>query len=105
MQKKIKLFFFDIRIDKDRALVTKAENEIVLTSTEYKILCLLAERPGKIFTKKQIYEAVWNDYYFEDDSSLLVHISNLRNKIEVNPKKPEILKTIKGLGYKVEQEK
>jgi len=77
--------------------------EISLTSTEFKILCLLGESPGRVFTKKQIYEAVWKDWYIEDDSALLVHMSNLRNKIESDPKKPVILKTIKGLGYKVEK--
>lgn len=99
------LIFFDIMIDREKGLIQKGGEDILLTSTEYKILCLLAEHPGRIYTKKQIYEAVWNDYYYEDDSSLLVHMSNLRNKIETTPKKPEILKTIKGLGYKVEQQK
>ena len=85
--------------------LTKNGEVIILTSTELKILHLLMSQPGRVFTKQQIYESVWEEYYMESDSSVLVHISNLRNKIENNPKKPEILKTIKGLGYKVERQK
>lgn len=83
--------------------LTKNGADVVLTSTELKILHLLMSHPGRVFTKQQIYENVWEEYYMESDGSILVHISNLRNKIEDEPKQPRILKTIKGLGYKVER--
>jgi len=80
--------------------LTKGGAQVPLTSTEFKILSLFMEHPGQVFTKKQIFEHVWNDYYVEDDNSLLVHLSNLRSKIEDDPKHPAFLHTVKGLGYK-----
>ena len=97
------LTLFDLVLNQNEGTLTKGGNPITLTSTEYHILSLLMTNPGRIFTKKQIYETVWQDYYVADDSSLLVHMSNLRNKIEDDSKTPRILKTVKGLGYKVER--
>ena len=79
------------------------KREVILTSLEYKILKLLMEKAGKIFTKREIFELVWEEHYFGDDSTIMVHISNLREKIETNPRKPIYLKTIRGLGYKFEK--
>ena len=60
---------------------------------------------GRVYTKKQIYEKVWEESYFGDDNTLLVHLSHLREKIEDNPKSPKYLKTIRGIGYKFEKVK
>jgi DNA-binding response OmpR family regulator len=79
------------------------ENEVQLTSTEYKLLVYLSENAGRVFTKKQIFEHVWDEPYFGDDNTIMVHISNLRDKIEADPKNPEYIKTIRGLGYKLEK--
>jgi DNA-binding response OmpR family regulator len=88
----------------DEGRVERDGVEISLTSTEFKILRLLLGSPGKIFTQRQIYQAVWGGSLGAADSALvLVHISNLRNKIEADPKHPQLLKTIKGLGYKVQK--
>ena len=59
------------------------------------------ENPKRVFTKKQLYNAVWDDYYYYDDNTIMVHISHLRNKIEINPQNPEYIKTIRGIGYKL----
>ena len=59
---------------------------------------------GRIFTKRQIFDYARNDGYIADDNTVMVHISNLRAKIEDDPRSPKILKTIKGLGYKIEKE-
>lgn len=64
---------------------------------------LLMKEPGKIFTKVQIYENIIGDYFQSDDNTLMVHISRLREKIEDDPKNPEYIKTIRGLGYKIEK--
>lgn len=77
---------------------------ISLTSTEFKLLRVFMETPGRIYTRQQLYENIWDDPYYGDDNTVAVHISNLRNKIEMDPKNPAILKTIKGLGYKMEKE-
>ena len=74
-----------------------------LTKTEFLILELLMKNAGKIFTKQQIFDYAWDDPYIGDDNTIIVHISNLRGKIENDPKNPKKIKTIKGLGYKFEK--
>lgn len=94
----------DIVLNKSEGVVTKNGKEIVLTKTEFLILELLMQNKGRIFTKQQIFDYARDSEYIADDNTVMVHISNLRAKIEDDPKKPKILKTIKGLGYKVEKE-
>ncbi|QOS79595.1 response regulator transcription factor [Paenibacillus sp. JNUCC31] len=74
--------------------------EIPLTAIEYKLLATLMQSPGRVFTKKQLFEQVWSDYYYEDANTVMVHISRLRDKIEESPKQPFYIQTIRGLGYK-----
>lgn len=95
---------FDIVLNKDEAIVTKSGKAAELTKTEFLILELLMQNRGRIFTKQQIFDYAWDSGYIADDNTVMVHISNLRAKIEDNPKTPKILKTIKGLGYKIEKE-
>lgn len=95
---------FDIALNKDEGIVTKGGKAIELTKTEFLILELLMQNRGRIFTKQQIFDYAWDSGYIADDNTVMVHISNLRAKIEDNPKTPKILKTIKGLGYKIEKE-
>lgn len=92
----------DLRLDSDNCILYKSGKEITLTYTEYKLLKYLMENPGRVFTKKQIFEQVWEEPYYGDDNTIMVHISNLRDKIESDPKRHEYLKTIRGLGYKME---
>ena len=99
-----KITCFDITFNKEEGIVTKAGNIIELTKTEMLILELLMQNRGKIFTKQQIFDYAWDGDFIADDNTIMVHISNLRGKIEDNPKSPKILKTIKGLGYKIEKE-
>ncbi|MCM1237448.1 MAG: winged helix-turn-helix domain-containing protein, partial [Ruminococcus flavefaciens] len=84
-------------------IVEKGGRKIELTKTEFLILELLMQNRGRIFTKQQIFDYVWKDTYVGDDNTIMVHISNLRSKIEDTPKTPAILKTVKGLGYKLEK--
>lgn len=95
---------FDIVLNKDEGIVTKGGKAAELTKTEILILELLMQNRGRIFTKQQIFDYAWDSGYIADDNTVMVHISNLRAKIEDNPKTPKILKTIKGLGYKIEKE-
>lgn len=92
----------DLLLDQSQCLLYRSGEPVVLTSTEYKILELMMKQPGRVFTRKKIYEAVWEDFYVYEDNSIMVHISNIRDKIEKDSKKPEYLKTIRGLGYKIE---
>ncbi len=95
---------FDVVLNTQEGSVKKSGVSIPLTRTEFRILSLLMEHPGRIYTKQQIYEYVWDGEVMPDDSTVMVHISNLRSKIEDDVKNPRILKTIKGLGYKIEKE-
>ncbi|MCM1989926.1 response regulator transcription factor [Oceanirhabdus seepicola] len=91
----------ELTLDTGRCLLLKGEKEINLTSKEFKIMAMLMRRIGQIFTKKQIYEEVWEEQYFGEDNVIMVHMSKLRDKIEDIPKEPKYLKTVRGLGYKV----
>lgn len=94
---------FDLELNLAECVLKKSGQEISLTRTEYKILELLMKNPGRIFTKQQIFDYAWEDTYMGDDNTIMVHIINLRNKIENEPRKPVIIRTIKGLGYKLEK--
>lgn len=92
----------DITINKESYTVYKKNNKVDLNAKEYRILELLMDNPGRVFTKKQIYEEVWGEPFYGDENTIMVHISHLRDKIEEDPKVPKYLKTIRGIGYKVE---
>lgn len=90
-------------LDKTSCEVLRNNMPLELNAKEFKILELLIENPGKVYTKKQIYETIWEDTYYGDDNTIMVHISHIRDKIEEDPKKPQYLKTIRGIGYKMEK--
>lgn len=81
--------------------VTKDGSHIELTSKEFEILKLLMQNPKKVYTKEQIYSLVWKDAYLGDENAVNVHISRLRNKIEDNPRNPQYIVTVWGIGYKL----
>lgn len=91
-----------LRLDLDAMSLTKNGAPISLTPTEYKILSCLMRAPGRIFTKVQLYEAVSGTYFESDENTMMVHISKLRDKIEDDPRHPCFIKTVRGLGYKIE---
>ena len=92
----------DLVLDTQTLALKKREEGIFLTPMEYKILALFMINPVMIFTKVQIYENTCGEYVESDDNTIMVHISNLREKIEENPKNPQYIKTIRGVGYKIE---
>lgn len=77
--------------------------EILLTGKQHQILMVFLRHPNQILTKEQIYEAVWGEPYMEGDKTVMVHIRYLREKLELNPSSPEIVETIRGIGYRVKQ--
>ena len=79
-------------------------NPVRLTSKEFSILELLMSYPGRVYSADEIYEAVWNEDAINTDT-IMVHIRKLREKIEVNPKTPQYLKVVWGLGYKIEKQR
>ena len=76
---------------------------VKLTPIEYKILNLLMRHPGRVFPAEEIYERIWNETAVSTDT-MMVHIRNIREKIEINPKKPKYLKVVWGVGYKIEKQ-
>lgn len=82
--------------------VTVNDETIKLTPTEYKILCLLAKYKGQVLSVETIYEAVWEQAFLGSESTVMFHISKLREKIEDNPKKPLYIKVVWGQGYMIE---
>lgn len=96
--KKIELH--DLTLDLEQCLLFKGNEQIALTSIEFKILRLLMNSPGRVFTKKQIYEAVWEDTYIVDDNNIMVYISRLREKLGIR-EEDSYIQTIRGLGYKI----
>ncbi|MEG2289680.1 MAG: response regulator transcription factor [Clostridium sp.] len=94
----------DLIIDKEAYKVTKDEGEIKLTKKEFYILLLLMENQGKVYTTEIIYNLIWKEEYIENDNSVITHIRNLRDKIGDRVKESIYIKTIWGVGYKVEKE-
>lgn len=96
------LKFKSLTIDFNGYRVYKDGEEIKLTSTEFKILKLLVSEPGKVYTKKQIFNEVWQEDYLEADNNVMVHIRRLREKIEDDPQNHKFIKTVWGIGYRFE---
>ena len=73
-------------------------------SHEYRILLLLVQNPGRVFSISQIYERIWNEEAIGGDNTVAVHIRHIREKIEINPREPRYLKVVWGVGYKIEKQ-
>ncbi|WP_019912476.1 response regulator transcription factor [Paenibacillus sp. HW567] len=89
-----------LKLDHQDCMLYKEDHEIPLTAIEYNLLRTLMGAPGRVWTKRQLFEQVWDDDYFEDANTIMVHMSRLREKIEDNPRQPVFIRTIRGLGYK-----
>src|SRR3954453_18128114 len=90
----------DLKIDFDRRLVTLAGDEIRVTYVEFEILGALARSPGRVLTRETLLEHVWGDSEYRDPRTVDVHIRHLREKLERDPKEPEFLFTVRGVGYR-----
>ncbi len=91
-----------VTLDDRTKSVTVDGEEVALTPTEYSILQLLMSNPGKVFSTKALYEAVWQEAALGSEGAVAVHIRHLREKIEINPSEPRYLKVVWGQGYKME---
>ncbi len=89
----------NLKIDLNNYLVTKNGEPLSLTSKEFSILRLLTTNPNQTFSKQDIYMKIWGETYYDNDNVINVHIRRLREKIEDDPSKPEIIKTKWGFGY------
>ena len=93
----------EITINLETHEVFKNELEIKLTPTEFDILVLLSENRGKVFSIENIYNSVWKQDFMQSDNTVMVHIRKLREKIEDNPRSPKFVKTVWGVGYKIDR--
>lgn len=98
-----KIAYGDLILDKDGCCVYKNQSLVELNAKEYMLLAYFMENPDKVFTKKQLYRAVWDEDIYYDDNTIMVHINHLRNKIETDVKNPDYIKTIRGIGYKFQK--
>lgn len=92
-----------LRINKETHRVISYEKEVKLTPIEFDILYLLATNPGRVFSTDEIFERVWNEKMFEANNTVMVHIRRLREKIEMDSRNAQIIKTVWGVGYKIEK--
>jgi two-component system, OmpR family, response regulator VanR len=92
-----------LELNTDTKEVLLDGNLIKTTPFEFKILTLLLKNPGRVFSSEEIYERVWNEPAITTDT-IMVHIRNIREKIEINPKNPKYLKVVWGVGYKIEKQ-
>ncbi|MDD6796334.1 MAG: response regulator transcription factor [Clostridiaceae bacterium] len=93
----------DLEINLETHEVFISGNQVKLTPTEFDILVLLAKNRGKVFSITNIYESVWNQEFMESDNTVMVHIRKIREKTEENPRKPRFIKTVWGVGYKIDK--
>ncbi|AIQ38129.1 MULTISPECIES: response regulator transcription factor [Paenibacillus] len=97
-----KLSFEDLTIDTSKHEVHIDQQKIKLTPREFSILELLARHQGQVLSLEQIYDKVWNEPFLDGGNTVMVHIRNLRDKIEVDSKRPRYIQTVWGVGYKLD---
>ena len=92
----------DLKVDTVRALVTKAGQEVLLSALEYRLLLFFLNHKGMVLTRNQLLEEIWDAAgEFVNDNTLTVYIKRLREKIETDPQNPRVIRTIRGMGYKL----
>ena len=94
--------FGGLELNEDAATVCVDGAPVKMTPLEFKILALLMKHPGRVFSAEEIYERVWNERAVNTDT-IMVHVRNIREKIEIDPRNPKYLKVVWGIGYKIEK--
>ena len=94
----------ELRIDFERRVVTAGAESVRLTYVEFEILAALAAAPGRVFSREMLLEQVWGDSAYRDQRTIDVHIRHLREKLEPDPRHPEYLLTVRGVGYRFRDE-
>ena len=92
-----------LELNEDTVEFSVDGSPVKLTPIEFKILALLMRNAGRVFSSEEIYERVWNEKAINTDT-IMVHVRNIRDKIEINPKEPKYLKVVWGVGYKIEKQ-
>lgn len=93
--------FGDVELRREEGVVVRGGEEVALTLTQFRVLCELADTPGWVVSRSQLLERVWGYDFFGDDRLVDYHVSGLRSKIEHDPASPQLIVTVRGLGYKL----
>lgn len=93
----------ELELDLLKFILRRRGQIVPLTPAELKIVLKLMQSPGRVYTKAQLYACIGGELYESDDNTMMVHISNIRAKIEDDPSNPRYIKTVRGLGYKIEE--
>lgn len=102
-ESKEKIVIRDLVIDRQTCEVRLAGAEVQLTDIKYRMLLLMAENRRKVFSAQNLYESIWNEpYFYSCNNTIMVHIRNLRRKIEPDPDNPQYIKTVWGKGYRID---
>jgi two-component system response regulator RegX3 len=91
----------DLALDLARHTVTVGDRPVRLTPSEFKVLALLAEQPGRVYTRREIMQHLWDSEYVGDQRACDIHVSNIRRKIEIDATQPARLVTVRGVGYRL----
>jgi len=97
-----RLIFGDLEIIPDEGKVLRAGQELHVTKTEFRLLCELAQNPGRVFSRESLLDKVWGYDYFGDGRLVDVHVRRLRTKVEADPANPRHVVTVRGLGYRLQ---
>ncbi|MFM8382531.1 MAG: winged helix-turn-helix domain-containing protein, partial [Actinomycetota bacterium] len=92
----------ELEVIPEEGKVTRSGEEIHLTKTEFRLICELAQNPGKVLSREQLLDQVWGYGYFGDGRLVDVHIRRLRTKVEEDPANPRHVVTVRGLGYRLQ---
>ena len=95
------LSFGNVEIEPDAGVVRRSGEEVHCTRTEFRLLCELADHPGKVLSREHLLEQVWGYDYFGDGRLVDVHVRRLRTKVEPDPANPRFILTVRGMGYKL----
>ena len=93
----------ELELDLLKFILRRRGQIVPLTPAELKIVLKLMQSPGRVYTKAQLYACIGGELYESDDNTMMVHMSNIRAKIEYDPSNPRYIKTVRGLGYKIEE--
>ena len=96
-----KIYVGDLEIDPDQVRVQRDGKEILLSPREFKLLCTLAQSPGRVFPRTTLLRQVWGDDEYIDERTVNVYVQRLRTKLGDNPAKPEMIETVRGFGYRL----
>ena len=97
------IYINGLEIDQDKHICRLYETQIELTPMEFDILLYLAQKRGNVVSSEELFEKVWKEKYLENNNTVMVHIRRIREKLKENTKNPKFIKTVWGVGYKIEK--